>query len=65
MSLFFEGKIHKKIFSEKPLADKDVFTADAPGSGVILMFSFTHSFTNIAPGSEIPGVPASEISEMI
>ena len=42
-----------------------MFTADAPGNGVILIFSLTHSFTNIAPGSEIPGVPASEMSEMI
>ena len=42
-----------------------MFTADAPGNGVILIFSFTHSFTSIAPGSEIPGVPASEISETI
>ena len=29
------------------------------------MLLLIHSLTNIAPGSEIPGVPASETSEII
>ena len=38
-------------------------TADAPGIGKISISLITHSLTNIAPGSEIDGVPASEIIE--
>ena len=33
--------------------------------GIILIFFFIHSLTKIAPGSEILGVPASEINETI
>ena len=40
-------------------------TADAPGIGKISILLITHSLTNIAPGSEIDGVPASEIKETI
>ena len=40
-------------------------TADAPGIGKISISLITHSLTNIAPGSEIDGVPASEIKETI
>ena len=38
---------------------------DGPGKGIILIPFLTHSFTKIAPGSETPGVPASEIREII
>ena len=31
----------------------------------MLILLLTHSFTKIAPGSEILGVPASDISEII
>ena len=63
---FFSGKNPKKInFSEKPLIDTAVETAEGPGIGVILILFLTHSFTNIAPGSEILGVPASDINEII
>ena len=40
-------------------------TAEEPGIGCILKFSSTHFLTNIKPGSEIVGVPASEINEII
>ena len=40
-------------------------TAEGPGTGKINRFSFMHIFTSIIPGSEIPGVPASEINETI
>ena len=54
---FFSGKNPRKInFSEKPLIDTAVATAEGPGIGVILILFLTHSFTNIAPGSEILGV---------
>ena len=43
-----------------PAADKRVITAEAPGIGTIscpAALTFSHS---LAPGSDIPGVPASE-----
>ena len=39
--------------------------AEAPGIGKISIPLLAHSLTNIAPGSEIDGVPASEIKETI
>ena len=45
--------------------DTAVLTADAPGKGVTFIFSFTHSLTKIDPGSDIAGVPASDIKETI
>ena len=42
-----------------------VVTADAPGRGIISILFFIHSLINIAPGSEIVGVPASDINEII
>ena len=50
--------------SENPLAATAVVTADGPGIENILRLFFIHSFTRIKPGSEIPGVPASDISEI-
>ena len=38
-------------------------TAEAPGRGTIFILFFIHSLINIAPGSEILGVPASDIKE--
>ena len=40
-------------------------TEEAPGIGKISILLTRHSLTNIAPGSEIEGVPASEIKETI
>ena len=40
-------------------------TADGPGMGKILILFFTHSLTKMAPGSEILGVPASEIKDIV
>ena len=51
-------------FSEKPLIETAVATAEGPGIGVILILFFTHSLTNIEPGSEMVGVPASEIKDI-
>ena len=39
-------------------------TAEAPGIGIIFILFLMHSLTNIEPGSEMPGVPASEIKEI-
>ena len=38
---------------------------ETPGIGIILIFSFIHSFNKILPGSDISGVPASEIKDKI
>ena len=51
--------------SPKPLIEIAVVTADGPGRGITLIFCLTHSLIKIAPGSDIPGVPASEIKETI
>ena len=51
--------------SEKPLTDIAAEAADGPGIGKILIFFLIHSSTNILPGSEIAGVPASETREII
>ena len=40
-------------------------TAEAPGSGIISILFLMHSLINIAPGSEIAGVPASDTIEII
>ena len=51
--------------SEKPLIDNAVITDETPGIGVTGISLLIHSLTNILPGSDIAGVPASEISEII
>ena len=55
----------KKNLSENPLIDTAERTDEGPGTGIISMCFFTHSLIKIDPGSEIPGVPASEIREII
>ena len=50
--------------SENPLAATAVVTADGPGIENILRLFLIHSFTITNPGSEMPGVPASDISEI-
>jgi hypothetical protein len=40
-------------------------TAEGPGIGKISISLFRHSLTNIAPGSDTAGVPASEINDTI
>ena len=40
-------------------------TAEGPGTGKTNRFSFIHILISIMPGSEILGVPASEINETI
>ena len=40
--------------------DSAALTADGPGTGVVLCPDLTASRTISLPGSEIPGVPASE-----
>ena len=66
IACFFSGINPKKInFSEKPLIDTAVATAEGPGIGIILILFLIHSLTKIAPGSEILGVPASEINAIV
>ena len=40
-------------------------TEETPGIGIIVIFFKTHSLISILPGSEITGVPASEISDIM
>ena len=47
------------------LIETAVETAEAPGKGIILIFCFTHSLIKIEPGSDMPGVPASDTKERI
>ena len=42
-----------------------VATADGPGIGMIFILFLTHSLIKTEPGSEIAGVPASEIRDII
>ena len=50
---------------EKPLIETAAATAEDPGTGNISILFLIHSFINIPPGSEIVGVPASEMIETI
>ena len=50
---------------EKPLIETAAVTAEDPGTGNISILFLMHSFIKILPGSEIVGVPASEMIETI
>ena len=50
---------------EKPLTETAAVAAEDPGTGNILILFLMHSFIKIPPGSEIVGVPASEMIEII
>ena len=50
---------------EKPLIETAATTAEDPGTGNILILFLIHSLIKIPPGSEIVGVPASEMMETI
>ena len=50
---------------ENPDIDIDVITDEGPGIGIMEIFSSIHFFISIFPGSEIVGVPASEIKDTI
>ena len=62
---FIWNKTIKKNFSENPLVDTANVTDEAPGKGITSILFSIHSLIIIDPGSEIPGVPASETIEMI
>ena len=63
---FFSGKKpQKKKLLENPLAEIAAVAADGPGIGNISILLLIHSFIKILPGSEIVGVPASEMIETI
>ena len=65
-SCFLSGKKpQNKNLSENPLIEIAAATADGPGIGKISIPLSIHSLTNIEPGSEILGVPASDIKEII
>ena len=51
--------------SENPLIETADVTEDGPGIGKISIFLSIHSLIKIVPGSEMHGVPASEIKDTI
>ncbi len=51
--------------SEKPDIDIEVDIAEAPGIGTTNISFSIHLFISSFPGSEIDGVPASEINDTI
>ena len=62
------GLVDKKMYKETKYIDPIEIateTADGPGIGKIFIPLSIHSLTNIEPGSEILGVPASDIKEII
>ena len=50
---------------EKPLTETAAVAAEDPGTGNISILFLIHSLIKISPGSEIVGVPASEIIAII
>ena len=50
---------------EKPQIDIAAVTADGPGTGTTFILFLTQLFNNNFPGSDIKGVPASEMREII
>ena len=65
-SPFFSGKNPIKIYlSVIPLTESAELTAYAPGIWYMFILFFMHSLISIFPGSEIAGVPASEIKDTI
>ena len=63
-NFFFLEKTHKKNLSEKPLTETADVTDEGPGIGIMFISCLTHSFIKITPGSDILGVPASEIIDI-
>ena len=51
--------------SENPLTETAAAKADGPGIGIISINSSIQALIKIAPGSEMHGVPASEIKDII
>ena len=49
--------------SENPLIDIEAETEDGPGTGNTEILFLIHSSIKIFPGSDIVGVPASEIND--
>ena len=49
-------------WASKPEAIKAVAKAEGPGSGITAISFLMHSCTKIKPGSEMTGIPASDIS---
>ena len=62
-SLLILGKnpINWKWSVGKPLATRELITEVAPGNGMIFILKLIKSFISLNPGSEINGVPASDI----
>ena len=57
--LFSKNPPKKKLWEGSPDNTNEVVIDEAPGTCVILIEFFIHSFTNLYPGSDMSGVPAS------
>ena len=62
LNFLFNGKKPKKVnsFVSNPDAIKAFTNAHAPGIGITSIFSSIAFFITSSPGSQIPGVPASD-----
>ena len=63
--VFLDRNPKKKNFELKPATEIAAVTADGPGTGITLIFFSLANFTKNSPGSEIKGVPASDIKDII
>jgi len=63
--VFLDRNPKKKNFELKPATEIAAVTADGPGTGITLIFFSLANFTKNSPGSEIKGVPASDIRDII
>ena len=59
--VFLDRNPKKKNFELKPATEIAAVTAEGPGTGITLIFFSLANFTKNSPGSEIKGVPASDI----
>ncbi len=62
LSLILRGKNPSKtnLSVGNPDTTTAVISAETPGIGIIFILLFKAKFINTYPGSEIPGIPASE-----
>ena len=67
LSESFLGRKPKNInlFTANPDNNREFITEEGPGITEYSIFSLIHSLTNIYPGSETRGAPASEINDII
>ena len=63
--VFLDRNPKKKNFVAKACYRNRSCDADGPGTGITLIFFSLANFTKNSPGSDINGVPASDIRDII